>query len=164
MRIKESGRGEPSEHNGGNASPEELARKLSDLARTLHEEQDPDDVLRSVVHAAIELIPGVEEGSISVVFDRKNVGSRAPSGELPCMVDALQNETGQGPCLDAAYQHRTVRVPDMSCEQRWPVFAEKASAAGVGSMLAFQLYVDERNLGALNLYSRRPSAFTDESE
>ncbi|MBP2384242.1 ANTAR domain-containing protein [Brachybacterium sacelli] len=31
-------------------------------------------------------------------------------------------------------------------------------------MLAFQLYVENDNLGALNLFSTRASAFTDESE
>jgi len=36
--------------------------------------------------------------------------------------------------------------------------------AGAAGMLAFQLYVQGENLGALNLYSRRPGAFDDESE
>jgi len=31
-------------------------------------------------------------------------------------------------------------------------------------MLSFQLYVEGDNLGALNLYSREPNAFDDESE
>lgn len=158
-------RGRPSIHDeGGAVGTEELARQLGELARTLHNEADPEDVLRSIVHAAVDLIPGVEEGSISVVFDRRRVSSRAPSSELPRVVDELQNETRQGPCLDAAYRERTIRVPDMSTEQRWPAFAVKAYDAGVGSMLAFQLYVDEENLGALNLYSRAVNAFTDESE
>lgn len=165
MKRDDDLRGQPSAHNAGNAAGNDaLAWQLTELARTLHEEQDPDDVLRSVVHAAIELIPGVEEGSISVVFDRKTATSRAPSGQLPRIVDELQNDTGQGPCLEAAYEEKTVRVPDMSTEQRWPVFARKACEAGVGSMLAFQLYVDEKNLGALNLYSRQANVFTDESE
>jgi GAF domain-containing protein len=117
-----------------------------------------------VVHAAIELIPGVEEASISVVFDRKTVQSRAPSGSLPSLIDQLQTRLGQGPCLEAAYEEHTVRVPDMRTESRWPVFVARAREAGVGSMLAFQLFVEQQNLGALNLYSRHPNAFTGESE
>ena len=77
---------------------------------------------------------------------------------------ALQTETGQGPCLDAAYEHETVRVPDIAQEQRWPRFAARAAEAGVGSMLSFQLYVEADDLGALNLYSHHPDAFDDESE
>ncbi|GAB3251358.1 GAF and ANTAR domain-containing protein [Arthrobacter pigmenti] len=152
-------------HNGGMTMDHDmLAQQLTDLARALHEGAHPDDVLRTVVHAAIQLIPGVEEGSISVVLGRKDASSRAPSGELPSMVDDIQTELGEGPCLEAAYMERTVRVPDMKTEQRWPRFAERAAQLGVGSMLAFQLYVDNDNLGALNLYSRKVNAFSDESE
>ena len=79
-------------------------------------------------------------------------------------VDALQGETQQGPCLDAAYDHLTVRVADMATETRWPEFARRASEAGAASMLSIQLYVEGDNLGALNLYSRTPGAFDDESE
>lgn len=116
------------------------------------------------LHVAVAMIPGVEEGSISVVTARRNVGSQAPTGELPVQVDAIQDETQQGPCMDAAYEHLTVRVDDLATEDRWPLFARRASAAGAASMLSLQLYVEGDNLGALNLYARTPYAFTDESE
>jgi hypothetical protein len=90
--------------------------------------------------------------------------SQAPSSDLARDVDALQEETGEGPCLDSAYEEQTTRVPDMSTEERWPNFAQRASEAGAASMLAFQLFVEGDNLGALNLYSRTADAFDDESE
>ncbi|WP_245580168.1 GAF and ANTAR domain-containing protein [Arthrobacter castelli] len=143
---------------------DELAWQLTDLARDLQRHSSPDEVLRSVVDAAIQLIPGVEEGSISVVLGRKNASSRAPSGALPSQVDDIQTELGEGPCLKAAYQERIVRVSNMTTEQRWPRFAQRAAELGVGSMLAFQLYVDNDNMGALNLYSSSVDAFGHESE
>jgi len=79
-------------------------------------------------------------------------------------VDALQDETGEGPCLDAIYDQATVLVADMATETRWPRFAARAAAAGAMSMLSLQLYVDGDNLGSLNLYSRHPRAFDAESE
>ena len=114
--------------------------------------------------AAVRLIPGVDEASISVVRNRQAVSSRLPTGDLPVRVDAMQEETGQGPCLDAMYDQLTVRVPDMAHEQRWPQFAARAARAGAASMLSIQLWVEGDNLGALNLYSRRVDAFDDESE
>lgn len=54
--------------------------------------------------------------------------------------------------------------PTWPPKNRWPRFARRAAEAGVGSMLAFQLYVTGDNLGALNLYSSRVDAFGDESE
>ncbi len=160
-----AGRGRPSTHDTGTlAGQDELAVQLSELARTLQQQTDPHDALVGIVRAAVQLIPGCDEGSISVVLNRRHVTSEAASGELPRVVDALQNETGQGPCLDAVYHQETVRVSDMAGEQRWPLFARRALAAGAAGMLSFQLYVEGDNLGALNLYSQRPGAFDDESE
>lgn len=140
-----------------------LARRLGELARSLQQETEPDEILAKMVRSAVELIPGVDEGSISVVHDRQKIGSRAPTSDLAAHIDALQNDTGQGPCLDAMYEHQTIHVADMASEPRWPEFAHRAAAAGVGSMLCFQLWVEGDNLGALNLYADQAHAFTSES-
>lgn len=155
----------PSAHASGSAEGDDgLASHLSDLARTLQTYDSPDGMLDEIVSAAVQLIPGVQEGSISAVLGRKQVELHAASGEIPGLVDQAQMRAGEGPCLDAVYEQKTVRVPDMRHEQRWPIFAGEAYAAGAGSMLAFQLFVEGDNLGALNLYSRAPDAFDDESE
>ncbi|WP_104168006.1 GAF and ANTAR domain-containing protein [Arthrobacter sp. SX1312] len=158
------GRGRPSSHHGDNDRERDLATELAELARSLQQEPDSDAILAGFVHAALDLIPGVDEGSVSVVTGRKNVGSRAPSGDLPVRIDALQMETGEGPCLEAAYERRTVRVADMAHEERWPLFAQRAAEAGAKGMLSIQLWVEGDDLGALNLYSYEADAFTDESE
>ncbi len=141
-----------------------LADSLVRLARELEHETGSEATLAHVVRGAVALIPGVDEASVSVVAQRRTVDSLAPTGELAARVDALQGEVGQGPCLDAVWEQQTVRVPDLAHERRWPLFARRAAEAGAGSMLSFQLFVRADNLGALNLYSRRPQAFDDESE
>ena len=163
-RAGNGGQGQPSTSDTGTAVDNLLAEGLSALARDLEAEDDPNATLAAIVLAAVRMVPGVDEGSISVVFARQRVTSQAPTGELPAQVDAIQEETQQGPCLDAAYKQQTVRVQNMATERRWPRFAQRASAAGAASMLSLQLYVEGDNLGALNLYARTPEAFTDESE
>jgi GAF domain-containing protein len=158
-------RGKPSASDTGTTiGMDALATSLSEVARELQEKRSPEQTLAAVVRASVDLIPGVDEASISVVIGRERVSSEAASSELPERVDALQAETGEGPCLDAVYEQQTVRVPDMRAETRWPQFARRAYEAGALGMLSFQLYVEGDNLGALNLYSRRAGAFTDESE
>ncbi len=159
-----SKRGMPSEQDEGTAEVNVVADQLGELARSLQSHRDSEEMLNELVTAAVRLIPGVDEASISVVTDRRGVSSRLPTGELPARVDALQEETGQGPCLDAMYDQHTLRVSDMAHEQRWPRFAARAAEAGAASMLSIQLWVEGDNLGALNLYSRRVDAFDDESE
>ena len=159
-----SEQGEPSGGGHGTTDIDELAQQFSEVARSLQAHSSPDEVLAEVVASAIQLIPGVDEASISVVIGRRNAASQHPSGELPQLVDAVQTETGEGPCLEALYEQQTVKVPDMASEQRWPQFARRAADLGAGSMLSFQLYVKGDNLGALNLYGRHSNAFDDESE
>jgi hypothetical protein len=157
-------RAEPPAGAGGASDPNELAGQLGLLARSLEAEDDTATMLDAVVVAAVQLIPGAEAASISLVVGRRQVSSLHRTSDLPARVDAIQTETAEGPCLDAAYDQETVRVPDLAQERRWPRFAQRASEAGAGSMLSFHLYVQGDTLGALNLYSSEPGAFGEESE
>ncbi len=141
-----------------------LAQHLAALARSLEQQDDPEATLADIVRAAIALIPGAADASISVVLGRHRVASQSASSDLPRRVDQVQDEVQQGPCLDAAYDQPVVHVPDMATEQRWPEFATRACALGAASMLSFQLHVDRDNLGALNLYAPTAHAFDEESE
>ena len=152
------------EQQEGEPGSSDLVSALAELARRMQQQEDSEATLEKVVEAAIALVPGAEEGSISVVTDRKKVQSWAASNDLPREVDELQGEVGEGPCLDAVFEQDVVSVPDMAGEQRWPRFAARAAEAGAASMLSFQLFIDAGDLGAMNLYSREPHAFDEESQ
>jgi len=156
-------RGKPSA-NATSAVNVSLSQRLADLARDMQREASPQAVLDIVVRAVVGTIPGAEEASITLVQARHRVVSAAGTGDLARRFDELQQETGQGPCLDAMYNQETVRVADLATDSRWPDLAHRAVQLGVRSLLSFQLFVESEDLGALNLLSRRPGAFTDESE
>jgi GAF domain-containing protein len=142
-----------------------LAHELSELARGLHQADDPDEVLREAVEAAVDLVPGAQTGSVTVLLGGKRFTHKAQLGTLPARVDAVMTELDEGPCLDALLRERgVIRVDDMLHETRWPRFAPRAAELGALSMLAFPVSVTDDNLCALNLYAREPGAFTDESE
>ncbi|MET9271413.1 GAF and ANTAR domain-containing protein [Kribbella sp. NPDC003557] len=160
-----TGRGRPSPQDTGTMEGQDLlAIELGHVARALQETDDSGDLLNEIVTTAVHMVPGAEHGSIADVIAHRRIQHKAASSDLARGVDLLMQETGQGPCLDAAWEHTTVRVDDTSTEQRWPRFAKLAAEAGVRSMLSIQLYVKADDLGALNLYSGRAGAFTDESE
>ena len=143
---------------------DDLATTLSDLARSLQDEDDLTATLSAIAHAAVGTVPGAEYAGLTVVQRRREVHTRAATADLVDEVDRAQYETGEGPCLTAAYEHRTVSLPDMDREHRWPRFTGRAAALGVHSMLSFQLFVHQDSLGALNLYATRAHAFDDDSE
>lgn len=158
-------RGRPSRQAADAAVRQDLTQALADLARRLQRQTDPESVMQIIVSAVPGTIPGAEEATVSLVHNRRRVLSAAFTSERARRFDELQQETQQGPCLDAMYQQQTVRVDDLAADPRWPQLARRATEElGVASMLSCQLFVHANDLGSLNLLSRRPSAFTDESE
>jgi GAF domain-containing protein len=142
-----------------------LGEVMGQVARSLQQEHgDVDATLAAITGAAVTSVPGTDECGITLVIDRRRVESRAPTGDLPREIDRLQERLGEGPCLDAVYDERTVHIDDIEDEDRWPRFAAEAAEAGMRSMLSFQLFVTGGTLGALNLYAREPHAFDEESE
>ncbi len=150
---------------GGSDARPHLGEVMGRVARRMQEEHgDVDATLRAVTTAAVATVPHASECSISYVTGRREVESRASTGDLSREVDALQGRLGEGPCLDAVWEEEVVRVDDVAAEQRWPRFAREAAALGAGSMMCSQLFVSGDQLGALNLYSRDPGVFDDEAQ
>lgn len=141
-----------------------LARALSELALNLEDEGDLDSTLAAIARTAVTTVPGAGHASLSMVRGRQDVQTRAATSDLSRDSDRAQYETKEGPCLDALYQAKTVHLPDMTVEQRWPSFARRATALGVRSMMSVQLFVRGDDLGALNLLSEDSHAFGEDSE
>src|SRR3712207_1718292 len=98
---------EPSEPAG--AVRDELSERLAELARDMQRQTDAPSVMEAIVSAVPGTIPGAEEATVTLVHNRRRVVSAAASGQLARRFDDLQQETKQGPCLDAMYQQETVR-------------------------------------------------------
>ena len=87
----------------------ELAQTFGEIARTLLAEADPPATLLRIVHLAVETIDAVEHASISVI-EGKTVTSPASSDAIPTIVDEIQSETGEGPCVDAIKEHEVFQT------------------------------------------------------
>ena len=68
------------------------------------------------------------------------------------VIDLLQHQTGEGPCLDAIAQGVMVYGDDLSTDPRWPKFGPLAGENGMRSALALPLTANGA-LGAVNLYA-----------
>src|SRR3954468_2353260 len=157
--------GQPSaQDTGTQVRLDALARRLAEAAPSLQKQTSPQQVMDGVVNLARDMVPGAEEATITMVRKDRHCYSAAATSALASDFDVWQNETGEGPCLDAIWQQETVRVNDLATDPRWPVLGPRAAERGVGSMLCLQLFVHRDTLGALDLLSRSKSAFTDESE
>jgi transcriptional regulator with GAF, ATPase, and Fis domain len=145
---------------------EQLAKALAEMARDLAAQSSLGTTLDRVVAHAVGLVDGCEAAGVMMVR-RGKVETLAASDNAARASDRLQEQSGEGPCFDAARnQHEVYRITDMtSRSDRWPQYAPKAREIGIGSVMGFSLFVDEeRSLGALDLYSSRAGAFGTEHE
>ncbi|MFC5219595.1 MULTISPECIES: GAF and ANTAR domain-containing protein [Streptomyces] len=145
----------------------QFAQQMASMARDLLAQDSVAATLERITASATELVEGCDAAGILVLHDSK-VETLAPTHQLVIDSDQLQQRLGEGPCFDAAHTaegERVFRIADLTgLQQRWPAYAPQAHALGVGSMMGFLLFTDDEDLGALNLYSREPGAFTEASE
>ncbi|MFF7281051.1 GAF and ANTAR domain-containing protein [Streptomyces griseorubiginosus] len=144
-----------------------FAQQMAAMARDLLAQESVTDTLGRISASATELVEGCTSAGVLVLHDRK-VETLTATDQLVIDSDRLQEQLAEGPCFDAARTslgERTFRISDLTTEsERWPVFAPRARALGVGSMMGFLLFTEDDDLGALNLYSHEPGAFTEASE
>jgi len=144
-----------------------FAQQMASMARDLLAEHTLDSTLEQITGSTVELVDGCDAAGI-LVLRGDRVSSLAPTDQLVNDSDRLQERLREGPCFDAARPdraERVFRIPDFTEHaERWPSFVPQCRELGVGSMMGFLLYTREEELGALNVYSRKPGMFTEDSE
>lgn len=91
-------------------------------------------------------------------------GSVCTTDEVSTLIEQLQYDLGEGPCVDAYHLDRPVLEPDLArpVTPRWIGFTGPAVDAGVRAVFGFPLRVGDVRLGALNLYRNRAGPLDDE--
>ena len=146
----------------GQGDDVELAEIFAEVARALVEEHDVDRTLDRICALAVKTIDSCETAGISIASGRR-ITSLSTSDPIPRVLDDIQSETQQGPCVDAIKEHEVFVTGSLSQERRWPEFSRRANEeTGVESILSLRLFTNEDTMGALNLYSTRPDAFHDQ--
>lgn len=142
--------------------PKRLLRSFEELSELVRSEESVESTLDLVSRLAVDTIPGCTVASVSLVR-KDDITTLGSSDPVALRLDAIQYETGEGPCLDAIGKDATwFQIDDMSTDSKWPAFAGRAAESGFGSLLALTLRIDAETLGALNLYGHEAHAFNDE--
>ena len=107
-------------------------------------------------------VTGVDGAGIMLMSGDVAAGSLCSSNSVSALIEQLQYEVGEGPCVDAYNEDRPVIEPDLVNPEipRWMGFSGPAIAAGVRAVFGFPLQVGSVRLGALNLYCDRPGGLS----
>jgi hypothetical protein len=92
------------------------------------------------------------------------LGSETLSASDPqaARLDEVQFDLGEGPCWDAMTTARPVLASDLRIEspRRWPAFARAIDSDELAAIFAFPLVIGPLQIGAVDLYSKRPTELT----
>ena len=129
----------------------ELAEVFGEVARQLLSQHLVPATLQRIVELAVEHLEACEYAGITVI-DAGRISSPASSNDVPRIVDAIQAQVGEGPCVDAIVEHDVFITGDLLSERRWPQFSRRAhQETGVTSILSIRLFVEHESMGALNV-------------
>ena len=140
--------------------------RVAELVQSLHNRPvtDSDSVVAELAeHAAVE-IAGAQYAGITLTRNAKDIETPAATHHWPLLLDKIQQRYLEGPCLTAAWEEKTIHVADLEADKRFPNYRRDALAeTPIRSIMAFQLFIAGKTLGALNVYSEHPGAFGPES-
>lgn len=134
------------------------------LAQRLRDGRSAEDVYRAVSEAALTLVDGCDHAGVGLL-EGDRFSTAAATDDIVVLIDQLQNEVGEGPCLDASAEETWKLDNDITVHSQWPRLAPLVVArTPVRATLAFPLVHEGRRGGALNLFADRPGAFDDGSQ
>lgn len=143
----------------------DLQASLADLAGLVTGSLGLGELLAQVARFAARAIPGADGAGVTLLrVDRVDdrVEALAASDPFVAEIDKIQYVVlGEGPCITAALERRTVRSGSLGGERLWPRFGPRVGRLGVHSALSLPLLVPDRVIGAINVYAHGKDVFDD---
>lgn len=130
-----------------------LAAAFVKLADTLVADFDVVELLTVLVDRCVEVLD-VDAAGLMLVSPEGDLRVMASSSETMRILELFELQAREGPCLDCYHSGRAVVNQDLeSADERWPLFAVEALAAGFKSVHALPMRLRGSVLGALNLFN-----------
>jgi GAF domain-containing protein len=136
-----------------------LARTLIELADTLADDFDLAELLHRLLERCVELL-GAAEAGIVLTNDEGRLQAVASTSEGMHVLELLEVQNEEGPCLDSYLTGAAIRNAPLDGE-RWPAFAERARAGGFRRVHAMPLRHGGLTVGALNVFHADGGASSD---
>jgi GAF domain-containing protein len=144
------------------AEDEDLRESLEGLARLTTNRLPLEDLLTRVAKYAVQAIPGADGAGLTLLEEDRS-DTIVATASFVTEIDDVQYGMGQGPCISAARDARTVTSGSLGADSRWPRFGGTIARLGVHSVVSLPLITPDGVVGAMNVYAHAKNAFDDRS-
>jgi transcriptional regulator with GAF, ATPase, and Fis domain len=107
--------------------------------------------LRAVVTATCTIF-GADGAGVMLLDDEQSLHYVGATGGRAAALEAAQEETGEGPCVDSLMHGTTVHTDDLLNDARWPQLRSQIGELGIRAVLGVPLHVGLSPVGSLNVY------------
>jgi transcriptional regulator with GAF, ATPase, and Fis domain len=142
------------------AEDEDLRDSLAGLSRLATNRLPLEDLLTRVATYAVQAIPGADGAGLTLLEEGRS-DTIVATAAFVREIDDVQYGMGQGPCITAAQDGRTVRSGSLGADSRWPRFGGTIARLGVHSVMSLPLITPDGVVGAMNVYAHAKNAFDD---
>ena len=136
-----------------------VARTVGELRATLPQEGDLLVGLQRVVEATRTVV-GVEGTGLTLAHEDGQPRWVAVSDAAMELLEQVQHDFGEGPCLAAFAEDRVVAVEDLQSERVWDRIAAVVGQLQVRGVLSVPVRLAEQPVGTLDVYVTQPRAWT----
>jgi GAF domain-containing protein len=146
----------------GSGREQLLSRAFVGLADTLVDDYDIIELLDRLVSYSVELL-AADAAGIMLADSQGILRVVASSQEDAKVMELLQLQSDQGPCMECCRTGARVSVPDLAdAAGRWPVFVAAVAQRGAyRSVHALPLRLRGESIGAMNLFHGQPGALPE---
>ncbi|MCU1372215.1 MAG: transcriptional regulator [Ilumatobacteraceae bacterium] len=135
------------------------------LAQQLVSEDSLEHALTAMLQILTEAVPAASHAGLSTGDSPQRPATPVFTNPKVPDMDQAQYDSGRGPCLDAWRTGTVVRIDDLSsAADRYAEFVAAAHDHEIRSTLSIPVIVQDRSVGAINLYSETIGGITAEDE
>jgi len=95
---------------------------------------------------------GADGGGVMLVDDQQALHYIGATDGKSAALEAAQQETGQGPCVDSLIHGMVVHSADLAADSRWPDLRAAITDLGIHAVIGVPLHVGLVAIGSLNVY------------
>ena len=141
-------------------SAEGLERALTQLADLRTSPVTLEAALHRIVESADALFQ-VDGSALMLVDSDQVLRNLAVSHLRAALLEELQAEHGEGPCVDAYDDKQPVWADDLGREERWPGFSPAAAGRGLVAVLASPIPYSNEAVGVMAVFGSGPHPWTE---